>query len=300
MLVTGGIQIMSKPSVALLGIGTMGMGMAGRLLGAGFPLAVYNRRGERAEPLAEQGARLAVTPRHAAANSRVIISMLADDSASRSVWLGEEGALGGAPSGAVLVESGTVSVGWVKELAAAAEQKHCLLLDAPVTGSKHQAEAGELNFLVGGGMEALSAARPVLEVMSKTILHLGPTGSGAMVKLINNFVCGVQAASLAEAVALIERSGMNLEKALGVLTHGAPGSPLLKVLAARMTARDYTPNFFMKLMAKDLGYAMSEGHSHSMDLQTASAAAALFRRAIAAGLADQDFSAVVEPLREHG
>lgn len=291
---------MSKPSVALLGIGVMGSGMAGRLLAAGCPLAVYNRRGERAEPLVEQGARMAATPRIAAANSRVIISMLADDGASRSVWLGEDGALGGAPAGAVLVESGTVSVAWVKELAAAAEQKKCSLLDAPVTGSKNQAAAGELNFLVGGSEAALASARPVLEVMSKSILHLGPTGSGAMVKLINNFVCGVQAASLAEAVALIERSGMNLEKALGVLTHGAPGSPLLKVLAARMAARDYTPNFFMKLMAKDLGYALGEGESHGMTLQTATAALALFRRAAAAGLADQDFSAVVEPLRQHG
>ena len=95
------------------------------------------------------------------------------------------------------------------------------------------------------------------------ILHLGPSGSGALLKLINNFLCGVQAASLAEAMALIERGGLDRDKALGILTNGAPGSPLLKTLSARMTAREYTPpNFILRLMAKDLAYAAAEGKRH--------------------------------------
>jgi len=130
--------------------------------------------------------------------------MVADDNASRSMWLGELGALVGAARGTLLIESSTLAVGWVKELAAAAEARGCELLDAPVTGSKIHAPSGELSFLVGGSAAALEKARPVLAVMSRAIHHLGPTGSGALLKLINNFLCGVQAASLAEALAVIE------------------------------------------------------------------------------------------------
>ena len=116
------------------------------------------------------------------------------------------------------------------------------LLDAPVTGSKPHAGSGELTFLVGGNAAALERARPALAVMSKAIHHLGPTGSGALTKLINNFMCGVQVASAAEALAMIERSGLDVTKTVGVLGDGAPGSPLVKTMFTRMTAGDYTPN----------------------------------------------------------
>ena len=113
-----------------------------------------------------------------------------------------------------------------------ASARGCEFLDAPVTGSKTQAAAGELNFLVGGDAATLEKVRPVLAAMSKAIVHLGPTGSGALLKLINNFVCGVQVASLAEALAMIERSGLDRAKALEILTDGAPGSPLVKAVSA--------------------------------------------------------------------
>src|SRR5262249_61273521 len=131
-------------------------------------------------------------------------------------------------------------------------------LDAPVTGSKSHAAAGELTFLVGGPETALERARPVLEAMSKKIVHVGPTGSGAILKLINNFMCGVQAASLAEALVWIERSGLNPETAVQVLASGAPGSPLVQTVSARMMAHDFTPNFHLSLMRKDLAYASEE------------------------------------------
>jgi 3-hydroxyisobutyrate dehydrogenase len=118
-------------------------------------------------------------------------------------------------------------------------------------------------------------------------------------KLINNFVCGVQAASLAEAIALIERTGLDRDKAIAVLTNGAPGSPLFKAISARMIAADYTPNFKLELMAKDLRYARHEGEAVSLDLKTASAALGIFDKAIAAGEAEKDFSAIIEQLRKH-
>ncbi len=271
--------------------------MARRLLANGFPLTVYNRSATKSDALAAAGARTAHTPKEAAAQAQIIFSMVADDAASRSVWLGEQGALAGAMHGAVLVECSTVSVGWIQELARAASARRCELLDAPVTGSKPHAAAGELLFLVGGSAAALQQALPAFEAMGRAVRHLGPTGSGALLKLINNFLCGVQVASLAEGLALIERAGLNREQALEVLKAGAPGSPILRAFADRMSARDYTPNFRLQLMAKDLAYAIAEAEQHSLNLTTAVAALERFHRASSAGHGQADMSAVIEPLR---
>jgi len=289
---------MNKPNIAFLGLGIMGEGMARQLLNKGFPLTVYNRNPEKTKPFANEGARSAATPSAAATQADVIISMGADDSASRALWLGDNGALAEAKPGTVCIECSTVSVGWVRELAATAGQKKCGFLDAPVTGSKAQAASGELTFIVGGESATLDQVRPVLEAMSKAILPLGPGGSGALLKLINNFVCGVQAAALAEAVGMIEIGGLDRTKALELLTNGAPGSPLLKTLASRMTLPDYTPQFLLRLMAKDLGYAIHEGLNHAVNLETAAAALKVFQKGINTGHGDRDMSAIVEQFRE--
>ena len=288
---------MSKQRVALIGLGIMGSGMAGRLLGAGYPLTLFNRNREKAAPFEKAGAQIAASPKEAASQADLVISIVADDVASRAVWLGESGALAGAAAGTICVEASTLSVAWVRELAAAATQKNCELLDAPVTGTKPHAANGELLFLAGGSESALAAARPVLAVLSRDVVHLGPTGSGAMMKLVNNFMCGVQAASLAEAAALIRNAGLDREKALGILTNGAPGSPLVKTLAARANAGDFTPNFVLRLMAKDLTYSIEEGSRNGVNLQTAASALADFQRAIAAGYGDRDFSAIIEAMQ---
>jgi 3-hydroxyisobutyrate dehydrogenase len=140
--------------------------------------------------------------------------------------------------------------------------------------------------------------RPVFAPMAKSVTHIGKVGSGAMIKLINNFLCGVQVASLAEAVVMIERSGLDREHAMKIITDGAPGSPLVKLIAPRMTAADYAPNFLLKLMTKDLGYALNEGEKLSTELTTVEAALLVFKNAIAAGHADKDMSAIIEPLRK--
>jgi 3-hydroxyisobutyrate dehydrogenase len=281
----------------LLGLGTMGSGMARRILAAGFPLTVFNRTASKAAPLAALGVHVAASARDAATGARVVISILADDSAARETWLGENGALAGAEPGAVLVESSTVTPQWISELAKHANGRGCELLDAPVTGSRIHAASGELCFLVGGTAEALEKARPVLAVMSRAIIHTGPGGSGALFKLLNNFLCGVQAAGLAEALALIEKSGLDTGRAFEILVNGTPGSPLVKTLWPRMLARDYTPNFQLALMAKDLRYSLNEAGLRGVQLPMASAALDVFQRAISCGLGDKDFSSVCEPAR---
>ena len=288
---------MERVSVALIGLGTMGSGMAASLLKAGFPLTVHNRTAAKARRFAEMGARIALSPGEAAAGASVIVTMLSDDGASREAWLGSEGALATAPASAILVESSTVSPVWISELAHQASARKLELLDAPVTGSRVQAEQGQLTFLVGGSEQALAQAAPVLRAMSKEIVHLGPVTSGARMKLINNFLCGVQIASLAEAMAWIERSGLDREKALAVLNNGAPGSPLLRTVSARMSNRDYAVNFFLELMAKDLKYAGVEASKWNVNLESARAATGLFQRAIEHGHGREDMSSVVEAFR---
>ncbi len=275
----------------------MGAGMASRLLGQGFRVAVYNRTPEKAAPLLRQGARVCVSARSAACVADVVISMLADDDASRNVWLGETGALAGATPQALLIESSTVSPGWVRELAAASAARGFALIDAPVTGSKPQAAVGQLLFLAGGEAADVERARPVLEALGRGIVHLGTLGSGAMAKLINNFLCGVQAVAIAEALALIERTSLDPARTLAVLTKGAAGSPLIELLSVRMANRDFAPNFLLRLMAKDLKYAIDEAESLSTPLATAAAALQTMRTAIDRGLGDKDFSAVIESVR---
>ena len=275
----------------------MGSGMAGRLLSAGFPLSVYNRNPEKARPFADAGAHLAISPKEAAARSEIIISMVADDVASRQVWLGENGALSGTHPGSVLIESSTLTVGWIKQLASAAEKRGCELLDAPVTGTKPHAESGQLLFLVGGSAKPLEIARPVLSALGRDVVHLGPVGSGALMKLINNFLAAVHTVSFGEALALIQSGGLDPKKAIPVLTEGVPGSPMVKRVAARVESGDFTPHFFMRLMAKDVSYALQEARERNVDLKTASAAFDVLAQAIAKGFGEQDFTAVVQSLQ---
>jgi 3-hydroxyisobutyrate dehydrogenase len=286
-------------STAFLGLGIMGGGMARRLAGAGFPLTIYNRDRAKAEVLAAQGTSVCIagTPREAATGAETIISMVADDNASRAVWLGEDGALAGARRGAVCVECSTLSISWVKELQQAAQSHGCELIDAPVTGSKAAAAAGQLNFLVGGSIAALDKIRPILAVMGKGVIHLGETGSGAFFKLINNFVCGVQLAVLAEAIVWMEQSELNTKTALALLTEGVPGSPLMKFVSARVTAADYTPNFKLELLVKDLDYAVREGRAAHRPCETVAVALDVFRRAAEAGHRSEDMAAVIEYVR---
>jgi 3-hydroxyisobutyrate dehydrogenase len=289
---------MTQPRIALLGLGIMGSGMAGRLLGARFPLTVYNRTPDKAKPIVELGALPAASPAEAASQADIVISIVADDEAARSVWLGAEGALAAASPEAVLIESSTTTVAWINELAEQATARGIALLDAPVTGSRMQAAAGQLNFLVGGVAATLERVRPVLEIMSRSITHFGPTGNGTLMKLINNFLCGIQIASLGEGLALIERAGLDRGQALEFLLHAAPGSPLLQIVAPRMETADYTPNFLLRLMTKDLVYANEEARRYELVLPVALAARDAFRRAVAGGHGDQDMAAIVEVYRQ--
>ena len=283
--------------VAVLGLGVMGLGMAQNLRKAGFETVVWNRTAAKAEAFAQDGGSAAQTPAEAAADADVVLSMLADDTASRSAWLGPDSALAAMRTDAIAVESSTASPAWIAELHAAAQARGIRLLDAPVTGSRMQAEGGQLVFLTGGDAATIDAARPVLAAMSKQVLPLGPVGSGAQLKLINNFLCGVQVASFAEALTWIERNGLDRATALEFLKTAAPGSGIFAGMSDRMTRRTYEVNFALDLMRKDLAYAQTAAEQFGVPLSTAANAEQLFIRAQSEGHGGQDMSAVVEVLR---
>ena len=271
--------------------------MAGHLLAAGHSLVLYTRTKKRAEALLKRGATWASSPAEAATAADIVFLCVTDTPDVETIVLGERGLLHAARQGLVIVDHSTISPSTTRRLADTLADKGTHFLDAPVSGGDIGARNATLSIMVGGDQPAYEHALPLLQLMGKTITLLGPVGSGGLVKLINNFVCGVQIAAIAEAIAMMERGGLDRAKALEILTAGAPGSPLVKTVSARMTQPDYTPNFLLRLMAKDLTYARQEAINQSLHLATASAALEVFESAIAAGHGEKDIAAVIEPLR---
>ena len=284
--------------VAFNGLGLMGEPMARNLLRAGHELAVWNRSPGKAAALVAAGARLAATPREAAENAEVVFAMVSDDEASRSVWLGEDGALSGAAAGAVLVECSTLSLEWVRELLRLARERGLDLLDSPVTGSTDAAAAGSLGLLVGGEPGTLVRARPALEAVSGRITHLGPSGSGAAMKLVNNLNVAVQALALAESLAFAERAGLPRDTVIELLSTGSVASPIVKGKGPLMASRDYSVRFALKWMHKDLVYALAAANEHGSAMPVVAAARETYRLARNRGHGDEDFAAVIELLRD--
>jgi 3-hydroxyisobutyrate dehydrogenase len=280
--------------VAILGLGIMGGGMAANWLAKGFELSVWNRTRAKAEPLAAKGARIAATPREAAKSADFIFAMVADDAVSRGVWLGADGALAGAKSGAIAVESSTLTPDWVRELARHAEAKGCGFLDAPVGGSRQAAASGELRLFVGGEPQTYEAARSALAAVGSKMDLLGPVGAGATWKLINNQLAAGQIAALAEALEVAKKAGFKDEQISDLILGGAPASPIVKLKLPRMLGRDFEPaDFALNLMLKDARYAAALAQSLGAHAEMIAGAAKAFARAEAKGLGEKDIAAVV-------
>ncbi len=279
--------------VALLGLGTMGAGMAANWLAKGFGLTVWNRTRARTQALADKGARVATTPREAAEGADCVFAMVADDAASRAVWLGDDGALAGAKTGAVVVESSTLTPDWVRELAGHARARGCAFLDAPVGGSRQAAASGELRFFVGGDAATLDKARPALIAIGSKIDLLGPAGAGATWKLINNQLIAAQVAALGEALDVARKAGFRPVQISSLILNGAASSPIVKMKLPSMLNGDYDePDFALSLMLKDARYAAALAQSLGAPADLVSSAVKAFARAEAKGLGAKDIAAV--------
>lgn len=285
--------------VAFMGLGIMGQGMAGNLLAKGFEVTVYNRTRAKAEPLAAQGASIAETPRQAAQNADVIFSMVGDDDASRTIWLGADGALAGAKSGAVLVESSTLTPEWIRELAEESTKHGCKLIDSPVTGSKEAAATAQLVLFIGGDAAVIEQIRPVLEAISRKSVHLGPVGAGATWKLINNMMIATQLAVLAEGLGLAESAGLDMEQVFQLVPTAASASPIVQGKLPRIMDRNYdNADFALKWMEKDARYAVALGEAFGVPLKTVQAAVEVLQTAGEKGLGEMDLAAVAEAYRK--
>ncbi len=281
-------------SIAVLGLGAMGSRMAANLLKAGHVVTVWNRTPSAAAALVALGAKQAPTPREAAGGANFVIAMVRDDDASRDVWLApDSGALAGMGNGTTAIESSTLTPGWIRELGDVVAKRGVALLEAPVSGSRPQAEAGQLVYLVGGDEADLKHSEPVLKAMGSTIHHVGSLGSGALVKLSTNALLGVQVTVLAELIGLLKRSGVDAAAALQAIAGTAAWSPVANSLSGSMLTGNFAPQFPIELIEKDFGYTLGAAGSPNA-APTIAAARGVFQRAIASGFGGENMTGVVQ------
>jgi 3-hydroxyisobutyrate dehydrogenase len=244
--------------VAFLGLGRMGHGMAGRYLDAGFEVVVWNRSKAKADDLTARGARWARSPADAANGADAIVTMVADDAASRAVWLGEDGAASTAKPGALAIECSTVSYQHALDLARELRGRGLIYVDCPVTGLPDAAASGKLTLLVGAEAEDLERARPFLTPLSTVIRHFGAVGSGTVYKLINNLMGAIQIAGIAEGLAIAEQAGLDMKLVLEAIETGVAASPAVIRHSRRMVDRNFSgATFTAALRHKDAAYAVA-------------------------------------------
>ncbi|NMH96590.1 2-hydroxy-3-oxopropionate reductase [Pseudonocardia acidicola] len=243
----------SSTAVAVLGLGIMGGPMANNLLRAGYDVIGYNRSPAKVANFVEQGGRGAETIAAAVHDADVIVTMLPDSPDVEQVVAGEDGVLEHAASGALWIDASTIRPDVTVRMAAAAADKGIRAVDAPVSGGEAGAIEGSLSIMVGGAAADVDAARPILEAMGTTVVHVGPAGSGQTVKAANQLIVAGTIELVAEALVFLDAHGVDAEAAVKVLAGGLAGNRILDRKAAGMIAGDYTPGFRVDLHHKDLG-----------------------------------------------
>jgi 3-hydroxyisobutyrate dehydrogenase-like beta-hydroxyacid dehydrogenase len=240
----------------------MGHGMAGRYLDAGFTVSVWNRSKAKAEDLIARGARWATSPEDAAIDADAVVTMVADDNASREVWLTRDGAAANMKAGTLAIECSTVSHQHALDMAGVLGGRGLIYIDCPVTGLPDAAATGKLTLLVGAEPADLERARPYLAPLSATIRHFGPVGSGTVYKLINNLMGAIQIAGIAEGLAIAEQAGLDMKLVLEAIETGVAASPQVIRHSKRMAERNFAgATFTAALRQKDAAYAVALAES---------------------------------------
>src|SRR6202171_2391025 len=248
--------------VAFIGFGRMAHGMAVRYRDNGFAVAVWNRSKAKAEDLIVRGAKWATSPEDAAIDSDAVVTMGADDEASREVWLTKDGAAATMKAGTLAIECSTVSYKHALDLAHELRGRGLIYIDSPVTGLPDAAASGKLTLLVGAETADLERARPYLAPLSTTIRHVGAVGTGTVYKLINNLMGAIQIAGIAEGLAIAEQAGLDMKLVLEAVETGVAASPQVIRHSKRMVARNFAgANFTAALRHKDAAYAVALAES---------------------------------------
>lgn len=278
-------------------MGRMGSHMALRLLAAGYSLCVYDRTKEKTQPLAQRGATVAETPRSLAENSNVIMSSVTDDVALEAVMYGSQGVLAGAQPGAIIINMSTVSPKASRHLFEAAREKDIKMIDSPVLGSVPQVEDGSLMIFVGGEQKTYEACKPILDVLGKKNFYLGPSGMGSIMKLVTNTLLGLGLQTLAEALALGEKAGLQRAQLIELLKQTTIISPRQKVALENAERREYPANFPLPLMFKDFGLIISEASELAVPMPATAAANQTYAVAENKGIND-DATAIIRVMEE--
>ena len=282
--------------IGFIGLGIMGRGMAANILKAGFPLTVWNRTPERTEALAAAGSAVAATPAALAAASDIVITCVSDTPDVQAVILGEDGVLRGAQSGSLVIDMSTISPAVTQEIAAALSARGVAMLDAPVSGGSEGAARGTLSIMVGGAVEALERAMPVLQTMGQRITHVGSTGAGQTVKLVNQVIVVGNCLAMAEGLMLAQAGGVDLEKALEAVSGGAAGSWMLSNRGPQILARDWRPGFTIDLQQKDLRLVLEAADAVGTPVPGTALVFQLYRTLEARGLGGDGNHALIKAL----
>lgn len=289
----------AKPNIAFIGLGNMGAPMAENLLKAGYALSVYDLSAEAIQRLQQAGASVADSPKEAASNAQVVISMLPAGQHVHSVYLGDNGLLAELPKGTLVIDSSTIAAADARVVAEAASELGIDFLDAPVSGGTGGAIAGSLTFIVGGSDDAFAKAEQILAVMGKNIFHAGDHGAGQVAKICNNMLLGILMAGTAEAINLGVKNGLD-PKVLSDIMLQSSGrnwtlevyNPYPQVMENVPSSNGYKGGFMSKLMQKDLNLAMQTAKDTDVETPMGAKATELYaEHTIENG--DKDFSSIM-------
>ena len=273
----------NKPSVGFIGLGIMGLPMAGHILKAGYPLTVYNRTRSKTRSLEADGAAVAASPREVAENSQMIITMVSDSPDVQEVVAGPEGVLDGIRPGSVVMDMSTISPQVERDLDRQLQEKGCALVDAPVSGGDVGAQNATLAIMAGGEREPFDRAVPIFETMGKTITYCGPVGSGQLTKLCNQILVAVTLMGVSEALVFARKNGLDQGVMVDAVKGGAAGSWQLSNLAPRVVNRDFAPGFMVDLIQKDLRLVTESAAGAQAALPATTLVNQLFRTSQARG-----------------
>jgi 3-hydroxyisobutyrate dehydrogenase-like beta-hydroxyacid dehydrogenase len=285
-------------SIGFIGLGTMGAPMAVNLLKKGYPLTVYNRTPSKASPLMKLGANVVSSPSNVAKAVDVLFTNVSNDQALLDIFFGAEGIMEGIHPGLTVIDCSTVS----PELSRKIEQELAVhnadFLDAPVTGSKPAAESGSLIFMVGGNQEVFAEQSELFALLGSKALYMGPSGSGSYAKLAHNTIVGINLSGLVEGIAIATKAGLDPAQFLEIVQSGSANSRQAELKAPKILERDFSNQFSLALMLKDLLLATDIAHQFQLPTPMLNAAASLFQIGLSKGLGDQDLSAAIQCYEE--
>ncbi|WP_441000220.1 NAD(P)-dependent oxidoreductase [Fodinibius sp. SL11] len=279
-------------NVGFYGLGIMGSRMAQHILSTDAQLTVFNRTISKAEPLKEQGALVANSPKDLAASSDILFTMLSTPDAVRDAALGGEGFLSWMKDGTLWIDCSTVNPSFSREMQKEAEHYGIRFMDAPVAGSTAPAEAGELLFLVGGKNADIEEAQPFFEAMGKKTIHAGNVGQGASLKMVFNLLLGEAMATFSEGMNLGQSLGLSKDMLMEALIGAPVVAPFITGKKEKIEENEYKPEFPLKWMHKDLHLATKSGYESGATLPTGNVIKELYALAQREGLSNQDFSAI--------